>query len=139
MKRTCPLFILVFVAFVLAASPQQPNKRKIACKIPENAKRCYWTHGRLSIYNGNPTFRLWRIGTHRLLGIYSGPGFGPFDAGLNEEDELALPANLKKHDFTQVTVFGDFEVCPLAAEKEGRMQPVCIESTKNLVSQGSDF
>ncbi|HET9407246.1 MAG TPA: hypothetical protein VFO39_08405 [Candidatus Sulfotelmatobacter sp.] len=138
MWRTFPLFMLLFVAFV-AASPEQPNKRKIACKIPENAKNCYWTHGRLSIYNGNPTFRLWKIGTHRLLGIYSGPGFGPFDAGLNEEDDLELPTNLKGYNFTKATVFGDFEVCPLAAEKEGRMQPACIESAKNLVSEKSNL
>ena len=73
------------------------------------------------------------------MGIYSGPGFGPFDAALNEEDDLELPANLQRNDFTKVTVFGDFEVCPLAAEKEGRMQPACIESAKNLVSKGSNF
>jgi hypothetical protein len=73
------------------------------------------------------------------LGIYSGPGFGPFDAGLNEENDLELPANLMSYDFTKVTVFGDFEVCPLAAEKEGRMQPVCIESAKDLVAKKSNF
>jgi hypothetical protein len=132
-------FLLLSVAFVLAASPQQPTTRKIACKTPQNAKTCYRTHGRLSIYNGNPTFRLWKIGTRRLLGIYSGPGFGPFDAGFNEEDDLELPANLKRYDFTKVSVFGDFEVCPLAPEKEGHMQSACIESAKNIISEKSDF
>ena len=139
MSRAFSLFMLLSVAFVLAASPEQPSKRKVACKIPENATGCYWTHGRLSIYNGNPTFRLWKIGTRRLLGIYSGPGFGPFDAALNEEDDLELPANLKRYDFTKVTVFGDFDVCPLATEKEDRMQPACIEAAKNLVSEKSNF
>jgi hypothetical protein len=139
MRRAFELFVLLSMTFVLAASPEQPSKRKIACKIPENAKSCYWTHGRLSIYNGNPTFRLWKIGTRRLLGIYSGPGFGPFDEGLNEEDDLELPTSLKGYDFTKVTVFGDFEVCPLAAEKEGRMRPACIESAKNLVSEKSNL
>jgi hypothetical protein len=136
MKRT---FLLLSVAFVLTASPQQPTKRKIACKTPENAESCYWTHGRLSVYNGNPTFRLWKIGSRRLMGIYSGPRFGPFDPGLNEEDDLELPANLKRYDFTKVCVFGDFEVCPLAPEKEGRMQPACIESDRKLVSEKSNF
>jgi len=139
MKRILILLTLVFVASAIAGSPQDAKKRKVACKTEENAKTCYWTHGRLNIYNGNPTFRLWKIGTHRLLGIYSGPGFGPFDAGLNEEDDLELPANLKRYDFTKVSVFGDFEVCPLAPEKEGRMQPACVESAKNLVSEKSDF
>jgi hypothetical protein len=135
MKRIFLLSVLLCPAIFLAAASKQPAKRKIACKTPENAKSCYWTHGRFSLYNGNPTFRLWKIGTHRLLGIYSGPGFGPFDARLIEEDDLELPANLEKYDFTKVSVFGDFEVCPLAPEKEGRMQPACIESAKKLVSK----
>jgi hypothetical protein len=131
--------MVLSVALALAASPKPASKRKIPCELPENAQSCYWTHGRLSIYNGNPTFRLWKIGTHRLLGIYSGPGFGPFDEGLNEEDDLELPTSLERYDFTKVTVFGDFRVCPLAAEKEGSMQPACIESAKNLVSEKSNF
>jgi hypothetical protein len=90
---------------------------------------------KLGIYNGNPTFRLWKIGTHRLLGIYSGPGAGPFDDGLADEDDVELPVNLMKHDFTKGSVFGDFEVCPLAPENEGRMQPACIESAKNIVPE----
>ena len=94
---------------------------------------------RVVIYNGNPTFRLWKIGTSRILGIYSGPGHGPFDAGLNEENDLELPANLKKYDYTRVSVFGDCEVCPLAVERDGRMQPACIESAKKLISEKSDF
>ncbi len=139
MNRAFLLLLLLCVGFVLATASQQPAKRKVACKTPKNAMSCYRTHGRLSIYNGNPTFRLWKIGTHRLLGVYSGPGFGPFDAGLNEEDDLELPANLKKYDFTKEYVLGDFEVCPLAPDKQGRMQPVCIESAEKLVSEKSEF
>jgi hypothetical protein len=51
---------------------QTPN-RKIPCKTPENAASCYWTHGRLAVYDGNPSWRLWKIGTKRILGIHSGP------------------------------------------------------------------
>lgn len=69
------------------------------------------------------------------MGIYSGPGAGPFDAGLADAEDLELPANLMKQDFTKVSVFGDFEVCPLAPEKEERMQPACIESARNLVPE----
>jgi hypothetical protein len=139
MKRVLLLTALFFLASAMAGFPQNTKERKVACKTAQNAKTCYWTHGRLSVYNGNPTFRLWKIGTRRLLGVYSGPGFGPFDPGRNEEDDLELPANLKSYDFTKVSVFGDFEVCPLAPEKEGRMQAACIESEKNLVSEKSDF
>jgi hypothetical protein len=133
MKHILVLLVLVFVASATAGSPQEAQRRKVACKAAENAKTCYWTHGRVSLYNGNPTLRLWKIGTHRLLGIYSGPGAGPFDDGLADEDDVELPVNLMKHDFTKSSVFGDFEVCPLAPEKEGRMQPACIESARNIV------
>ena len=136
MKHTLVLIALVFVVSAIAGSPQDSEKRKVACKTSENAKTCYWTHGRLSLYNGgNPNLRLWKIGTRRLLGIYSGPGAGPFDNGRSDEDEVELPINLMKHDFTKASVFGDFEVCPLAPEKEGHMQPACIECAKNIVPE----
>ena len=69
------------------------------------------------------------------MGIYSGPGAGPFDDGLADEGDVEMPVNLTKHDFTKGSAFGDFEVCPLAPEKEGRMQPACIESAKNIVPE----
>jgi len=138
MKRHLVLLALVFVASAIASPPQDTEKRKVVCKTADNAKTCYWTHGRVSLYNGgSPNLRLWKIGTHRILGIYSGPGAGPFDDGRPEEDVVELPLNLMKHDFTKVSVSGDFEVCPLAPEKEGRMQPACIESAKNLVLAGN--
>jgi hypothetical protein len=135
-KHILLLLALVLVASVIAGSPQDAKKRKIACKTAENAKTCYWTHGRLSLYNGgNPNLRLWKIGTHRLLGIYSGAEAGPFNDGSVDEDDVELPVNLMKHDFTKASVFGDFEVCPLAPEKEGYMQPACIECAKNVVPE----
>jgi hypothetical protein len=123
---------IVFLGLVTAMSGtgsarQTPMVRKVACKTPENAKACYWTHGRLSLYNGGrPNLRLWKIGTRRLLGMFSGPG--ALGNGDYEEDGVELPAEISNHDFTKSPVFGYFEVCPLAAEREGAMQPACIES-----------
>ena len=135
MKRT--LVALAFVLFTssFAASPQSTHKRKIACKTPENSSTCYWTHGRLSSYNGSPSLRLWKIGTGRLPAIYSGPGVGPFDDSPNDDDDLEPPFALETHNFLTSDVFGDFEVCPLAPEKDGHMQPVCIESVENIVTK----
>src|SRR5258707_1146875 len=115
--------------------------RKIPCKTPENASLCYWTHGRLSVWEGGPpSYRLWKIGTRRLLGVFKGPSRFPAftdDDAFNPE----FPTNLErayevdgrcwKWTFPP-PVFADFEVCPLEPEKKGEMQSVCIESAKNI-------
>jgi hypothetical protein len=45
-----------------------------------------------------------------------------------------MPANLERTFKTSENrVYGDFEVCPLEAEREGAMQAACIESAKNLI------
>jgi hypothetical protein len=122
---------LVIAASALAGFSQNTPKRNIACKTAENAQTCYWTHGRLAAGNGNPSFRLWKIRTDRILGIYSGPGAEQEDELDNEHPEL--PPNLNKYDLLKIRIFGDFEVCPLEAERDGYMQPACIESAKNIV------
>ena len=63
--------LVIIPSAIEAAAPTQA--RQIQCKTQANASSCYWTRGRLSFYNGTPSFRLWKIGTHRLIGIYSGP------------------------------------------------------------------
>lgn len=131
---------------------QTPNpsastqKRKIPCKTQENASLCYWTHGRLMIANGNPSLRIWRIGTHRMLGIFSGPSHYPPRTIADDEDP-ELPPELdrayaadnrarKKATGTMWALppptFADFEVCPLKPVPKGWMQPVCIESAKKI-------
>ena len=136
--RGCTVSIvlpLAVIAFALSVSgmPQRIPKRKIACKTPENAAACYWTHGRLAEYNGTPSIRLWKIGTRRILAIHSGPGFKIGDNQENETPEL--PANVDRA-FARSTygrIFGDFEVCPLEPDVAGEMQDACIESGKNMV------
>jgi hypothetical protein len=105
----------------------------VPCKTDENAASCYWTHGRLSFYNGTPAFRLWKAGTHRLLGIYSGPSADRH--GLDNEHP-EFPINVKKaFTPTENFIFADFEVCPLEPEKLGTMQAACIEAAKNIVEK----
>jgi len=68
---------LALCALAAQAVPQKTAQRKIPCKTPENVASCYWTRGRLAFYNGNPPYRLWKIGTKRVLGIFSGPSIWP--------------------------------------------------------------
>jgi hypothetical protein len=74
--------------------------------------------GRLSNWNGNPTRRIWIIGTNRVLGIREG---------------TELPGNLESLivDFDS-EVTGDFVLCPLTTAKPGVMQIVCVSAGFNL-------
>jgi len=109
----------------------QSPKRKVPCKTPENAPSCYWVRGRLSYYNGTPAFRLWKVGSHRLLGIYSGPSVDRHSLD-NEGPEFPVEV---RNSFKPPTnrIFADFEVCPIEPERPGTMQAACIESAKNIV------
>ena len=120
--------------------------RKIPCKTPENASLCYWTHGRLSVYNGSPSFRIWQVGTRHMLGVFNGPSHYP--ARTNDDIENPeLPSELYRayeadnRSLKRATgimwaipppAFAEFEVCPLRQEIKGRMQAVCVESAKNI-------
>jgi hypothetical protein len=135
-------------------SPPQANAttpRKTPCKTPENASLCYWTRGRLRLYTiGRPTYRIWKVGTNRILGIYAGPSVYP---PRSEEDYLIdFPPNLERayrlEEEQNVRlrvdapwligdVFADFEVCPLEPDTPGDMQASCIESAKNIFVEGS--
>jgi hypothetical protein len=121
--------VLLLVA--VGSSFGEASKRKIACKTPSNASSCYRTRGRLALYNGTPAFRLWKVGTHRLLGIYSGPSV---DRHSLDNEEPTLPANVRQvFEPTKNRIEADFEICPLEPERPGAMQAACIESAKNVV------
>ena len=77
---------------------------------------------------------MWKIGTKRLLGIFSGPSVS-HDRLSPDQEGPELPANVEKTWKPTLGVsplYGDFEVCPLAPEHPGAIQPVCVESAKNL-------
>jgi hypothetical protein len=131
---------LIWLAVLAQAFPQTLAKRRIPCKTAGNAASCYWTRGRLSLYNGNPPWRLWKVATHRILAIYSGPAtWQRRDEQDSENPEF--PINLGKVYRSQVNdpslerVFADFEICPLERERSGQMQSACIESAKNIFVQ----
>jgi hypothetical protein len=125
---------LALCALAAQAIPQGAPKRKIPCKTSENAASCYWAHGRLAVYNGlPPPLRLWKIGTTRVLAIYSGPSIKRGDQRdmLNPE----LPFNIKKVFTSSDDQIADFEICPLDADHPGQMQAACIESAKRISVQ----
>jgi hypothetical protein len=145
----CMNRIVFAIALLLACATMlgepKDSRRAIPCKTPEIAQSCYWTHGRLGFYQGNPAFRVWKIGTKRVLGIFSGPSsyHGPIadTTPLDDNESPEFPANvrrtLKTHQESglPLRIFADFEVCPLEPEKAGAMQAACIESAKNITTE----
>ena len=81
-------------------------------------------HGRLSVYNGNPSCRIWIVGTNRILGIRE-----------IEEKALIPPGLLQilQEDINDRLIYADFVVSPLTKCKEGVMQIVRVESAENVV------
>ncbi len=143
MKHLAIALALVCAVPGTVCAAEGNDKRTTPCKTPSVANSCYWTRGRLRFMNGTPALRLWKIGTHRILGIYSGPSrYNPAaedpDKGDNENPELpgnvvgAFKRNQPAQGFPD-PIFGDFEVCPLEPERSHVMQAACIESAKNIV------
>jgi len=172
------LILLVMTAFIAANVPGEPQApatarasttspdqtkpattasrsagaRRTPCKTPENVSMCYWTHGRLSVWEGTPPFRLWKIGTRRILAVHNGPSrFPPRTVDDLENPEFpteldrAYEADNRHHKkatgmmwATPPPVFADFEICPLEPEHNGWMQGVCIESAKKIFIERED-
>jgi hypothetical protein len=78
-------------------------------------------------YNGTPTFRIWVVGTHRLLGVQE------IEYGDDPERPLAPEDVLGMVGFMEHEIYADFDVCPLSVEKPGAMQMVCVAAAKHVV------
>lgn len=87
---------------------------------PDIVAACFTIHGRLSVYNGGPSLRIWRVGTSRMMGVPS-------------ETTPVNVSRLWESDDTEI--YGDFEVCPFTKDKAGEMQMVCIESASHLLAK----
>ncbi len=95
------------------------------CKSdPDLVGKCFAVQGKMSAWNGNPTFRISPTGTNRILGVTDAP-FPPSQPQL-------LPESLAGKVTMDANATGDFFVCPFTAEKSGHMQMVCVESATNL-------
>src|SRR4051794_9243734 len=111
------MWIELTLAMLAFAVPQAP----VTCKAnPDLVGACFVVRGRLRAYNGTPTFRIWPIGSKRLLGV----------TGAHPGETPIMPADLGvsfDHD-----LMAGFEVCPFSRERAGVMQRVCIERATPL-------
>jgi len=109
------------ITLILAALPPGETAQTPRCKgRPEVTGSCFVVHGRMSSWNGNPVFRIWPVGTTRMLGVRD-----TYDLPPN----IALCTPLEESN----RLYADFEVCPLAPDRPGHMRPVCVESATTLV------
>lgn len=92
---------------------------------------CYWVHGRISVYNGSPSTRIWPVGTHRLLGVVN-PGEPGEDVGQLD----ALPQSLQRRWIAKQgfppPAWGDFYVCPVSPERAGWMRFVILKRARRI-------
>lgn len=142
--RHALIFATILCALAAQALPQKnatpaaapkTAARKIPCKTPENATMCYWTHGRLNFANGDPSYRIWKVGTKRILAVYSGPSTFPPRTDLDNQLPEFPPSVNRVFRPPDNWIFADFEVCPLKPGRKGEMQAVCVESARNVVVQ----
>jgi len=115
------LTLVLALAWCVEVAAKGPIDMASGCKAnPALAGSCFVVRGRLSAYNGTPTFRIWPIGTHRLIGV------------VPSEDPRSLPAELRGVAGFDRDVFGMFTVCPFIANRSGVMQFVCVEAVRKV-------
>ena len=120
---------LIFGAIVCAASAAYAGDNPCSSS-PLLVGQCFEVRGRLALYNGNPSVRIWQVGTKHLLGVVDANGrpFEDFDL-LPPEIRMLIPAS---PDAT--AIYGDYLVCPFERARPGWMQSVCIAGAKHLVN-----
>ena len=80
-------------------------------------------HGRLCVYCGTPSCRIWVAGTKRILGV----------AETDPSETALMPSKLSALLTTQNVIFGDFTAVPLTKDEEGVMRIVKVVAAENLV------
>ena len=90
-------------------------------------ENCHWVGGRLSAYNGTPTFRIWPRGTNRLLGVVS-------RSGAAEGADVLPPKVRRMRPSFDRNVWGSFRVCPLTADRAGWMRRVIVVDARGLTA-----
>jgi len=125
LMRLLLLSLLFVCAVVMTSSSLATADDKSCSKHPQLVGSCFTVRGRLTVYNGAPALRIWKIKTKRILGV-SEQRFAV--AGYRN-----IPENIRAEIDQDKALFGDYVVCPFTKPKENEMQMVCIEKVTNLV------
>ncbi|HSE24341.1 MAG TPA: hypothetical protein VLB68_21920 [Pyrinomonadaceae bacterium] len=125
MRAFAILIFLVIVGSGFAASQNSDKVQTKSCKDhPKVIGTCFTVSGRLSVYNGAPTLRIWKTGTRRMLGVS--------EQRFQEVGYVNVPESIRTKVNFDTDLFGSFLVCPFTRSRPGEMQMVCVESGRNL-------
>ncbi len=120
---------LLLVAVLPTLIKSQAVTDKSCREHPQLVGSCFTVYGRLSVYNGAPALRIWKVGTKRVLGIS--------DQRFLKTGYRNIPVNIRELVNQDTDVYGNFQVCPFTKSLPNKMQLVCVESGKNLVKRKS--
>lgn len=120
-------------AAVLLATGRGAHAADPSCAdSPARVGACFTVHGRLTYSTGIPNYRLWVVGTTRILGVHGAAGH-PSDAHqLPDALERWMDEGSDGPPHSRAA-FGDFVVCPLEPEAPKVMRRVCVASASRLV------
>jgi len=116
---------LQIILVVSICSGAEKPKKKSCKEHPQLSGACFKVKGRMSFSNGNPSVRIWPVGTDRMLGISEGRFY--------LEDYANVPENLVQQLNWENAMFADFTVCPFTDDEPGVMRYVCVESAENIL------
>jgi hypothetical protein len=91
---------------------------------PQLTGQCFRIRGRMNYWNGNPSVRIWRVGTKRILGVS--------DVRFKIDGYVNLPPSIEARLSWDTDLFGNFVVCPFTRDAPGVMRLVCVESVSNV-------
>lgn len=125
MSEHSAIVLLLLVGSVVTVGSFRPEGTERSCRNhPQLAGKCFNVRGRLSVYNGSPAVRIWRVGSRRVLGVS--------EQRFKLPEYRNIPETIEKQLNQDNEIFGDFLVCPFTRLKPGEMQLVCIESARNI-------
>ena len=122
------LSIILVAGSVWPVELPAPETQDKSCRQhPQLVGKCFTVQGRLSVYNGAPAMRIWKVGTKRMLGVS--------EQRFAVEGYRNVPETIRNQINQDVEIFGDFLVCPFTRQKAREMQMVCVEEGKNMKVQ----
>lgn len=119
-----PTLLTAASLLALSFTNLTPTADKPCHQHPQLSGKCFNVHGKLSVYSGAPAIRIWKIGTKRILGV-SDQRFAV--AGYRN-----IPQDLQQQINQDVSIIGNYLVCPFTSSKPAEMQLICIDKAKNL-------